>query len=187
MAAKLKKCGSCGAEIASSAKTCPQCGAKNKQPIFKKWWFWVIVVVVIVIGIASSMGGGNSPSTTTPSTDQSGGTTPAQEVPKPDPIVLDTDTLFDALEANALKASSTYKGQYVELTGKLSSIDSSGSYFSLGSLVDEWSFDTVLCNITKNQQAIVAEFEKDQEVTVVGTITDVGEIMGYTIKVESIK
>ena len=35
MAAKLIKCKSCGADIAANAKTCPQCGAKNKKPFYK--------------------------------------------------------------------------------------------------------------------------------------------------------
>lgn len=43
------KCHACGKEIASSAKTCPSCGAKQKKPIFKKWWFWVLVVIFIAI------------------------------------------------------------------------------------------------------------------------------------------
>lgn len=32
--AKMKKCATCGADIASSAKACPKCGATNKKPIF---------------------------------------------------------------------------------------------------------------------------------------------------------
>ena len=47
MANKLINCKTCGAEMASNAKVCPQCGAKNKKPIFKKWWFWVLVVIII--------------------------------------------------------------------------------------------------------------------------------------------
>lgn len=45
--AKMKKCKSCGKEIASNAKICPGCGAKNKKPFYKAIWFWVIVVIVI--------------------------------------------------------------------------------------------------------------------------------------------
>ena len=37
---KMKKCDTCGAEIAESAKRCPACGAKNKKPIYKRVWFW---------------------------------------------------------------------------------------------------------------------------------------------------
>lgn len=47
MSAKMIKCKSCGNEIASNAKTCPNCGAKNSKPIFKKWWFWLIIVLLI--------------------------------------------------------------------------------------------------------------------------------------------
>lgn len=45
---KLIKCKSCGAEIAKNAKSCPQCGAKNKKPIFKRWWFWAVIVIIAV-------------------------------------------------------------------------------------------------------------------------------------------
>lgn len=58
--AKLIKCATCGNEIASNAKKCPQCGAKNKKPFFKKVWFWVLVVFV-GIGIANSAGGSDTP------------------------------------------------------------------------------------------------------------------------------
>ena len=44
---KLIKCKSCNAEIASTAKTCPSCGAKNKKPLYKKWWFWLIAVIIV--------------------------------------------------------------------------------------------------------------------------------------------
>ena len=107
--------------------------------------------------------------------------------PKPDPMTVTVDTLMDALDSNALNASNTYKGQYVELTGVLSNIDSSGAYFNLNPLDGRFTFMGVRCTITKDQQATVANFTKEQQVTVIGTITDVGEVMGYTLKVESIK
>ena len=55
--AKMKNCKSCGKEIASSAKVCPGCGAKNKKPFYKAVWFWVIVVIVVI-----TAAGGNSDS-----------------------------------------------------------------------------------------------------------------------------
>jgi len=101
--------------------------------------------------------------------------------------ILTVNELVDALNSNALKASNTYKGQYVELTGKLATIDSSGKYFSLGRTDDELSFTTVLCNINKEHLAQVENFTDEQEVTVIGTITSVGEILGYSLDVETIK
>lgn len=48
----LTTCKTCGKEIAKNAKVCPNCGAKIKAPIYKKWWFYVIIL--IVIGTVSS-------------------------------------------------------------------------------------------------------------------------------------
>ena len=56
--AKMKNCKSCGKEIASNAKFCPGCGAKNKKPFYKAVWFWIIVVIVII----AVAGGGNNDS-----------------------------------------------------------------------------------------------------------------------------
>jgi RNA polymerase subunit RPABC4/transcription elongation factor Spt4 len=204
MADTMKKCATCGVDIAKSAKACPQCGAKNKKPITKRWWFWAIIIV-FVLGIISNLAGGDD-NTTVSSTQSSGNAqssssvasstqlsdstssaAPAQVEQKPDPIVVDVDTLMDTLKANALNASNTYKGAYVEVTGRLSTIDSSGKYFSILPFNDDWAFVGVQCFITKEQQDIVAGFTKDQSVTVIGTITDVGEVLGYSLKVESIE
>ncbi len=58
---KMKTCKHCGAEIAKSAKVCPNCGGKNKKPIFLRWWF-IALVVLILIGM---IGGGGSKSGST--------------------------------------------------------------------------------------------------------------------------
>lgn len=60
---KMIKCKTCGADIASSAKTCPGCGAKNKKSFYKKWWVWFIVVIVL-IGAAGSGANSNNNSST---------------------------------------------------------------------------------------------------------------------------
>ena len=48
---KMTTCKHCGAEIAASAKVCPQCGGKNKPPIYKRWWFIVIIVLIVSAGL----------------------------------------------------------------------------------------------------------------------------------------
>ncbi len=63
MMSKMIKCKTCGADIASSAKACPGCGAKNKKPFYKKWWVWFIVVIVL-IGAAGSGANSNNNSST---------------------------------------------------------------------------------------------------------------------------
>lgn len=54
MKTKLIKCKSCGADIAKSAKRCPQCGGKIKKPFYKKWWFWVIIAFIVIGSFGSS-------------------------------------------------------------------------------------------------------------------------------------
>ena len=56
MKSKLIQCKTCGSEIAKSAKTCPNCGAKNKKPIFKRWWFWAIIIIIILVVAGSQYG-----------------------------------------------------------------------------------------------------------------------------------
>ena len=56
---KMKKCKACSKEIATNAKSCPGCGAKNKKPAYKRVWFWV-VAAIIVVGAASSSDTNNS-------------------------------------------------------------------------------------------------------------------------------
>lgn len=53
MLAKLKKCKTCGAELAKSAKTCPACGARQK----KKTWIFILVAVVVVLAFLASSSG----------------------------------------------------------------------------------------------------------------------------------
>ena len=69
---KLKPCKSCGHEIAKNAKFCPQCGAKNKKPIFKKWWFWTIIVLLFIAVVSS---GNDSDSGNTTSVSENTSTT----------------------------------------------------------------------------------------------------------------
>lgn len=71
--AKMTQCKSCSKEIASTAKSCPGCGAKNKKPIYKRPWFVVIAFFVIVGAIR---GLGNDDSTKT----NSGTTGTGQEI-----------------------------------------------------------------------------------------------------------
>ena len=45
---KMTQCKSCAKEIATSAKSCPGCGAKNKKPIYKRVWFWIITIIIVI-------------------------------------------------------------------------------------------------------------------------------------------
>lgn len=60
---KMVTCKHCGAEIAAGAKTCPQCGGKNKKPFYKNPLI-IALIVVVIIAVAASVGGETKKGTT---------------------------------------------------------------------------------------------------------------------------
>lgn len=177
----LVKCIACGKEIARGVSKCPSCG-KDQRNFPMRHKILTAIGVLFTISVVSRLGNmGNV------ETKKEVPKATVKETEKPKPIAVTTDKLFKELDTNALKASKTYKGKVVEVTGKLSNIDSSGKYFSLGSMKEEFSFESLACDIEDEHLDTVMEFKNDQEVTVTGTISDVGEVLGYRLDVETIK
>lgn len=172
----MKVCKNCSKEIDKKAVICPQCGVKIKKPIYKKIWFWIIITI-IVIAVAAS--GGDS-TTKTPLTNSA--------IENVEYTIVNIDTLFKDLKANALKAEKTYQDNYIEITGYISNIDSDGSYISINSKTDEYWLDSIMCDIKSDEQLkIVMEKSEGDEVTIKGQITDIGEVMGYSLDIHEIK
>lgn len=180
---KLVNCKSCGKEIGKGVKKCVSCGADQRN-FFSRHKIITGTLVLVIIGIGSAIGSGGKSNTTTAPTSSAA---VATQQPKAAPMVVTADKLVEDLKSNALSASDTYKGKYVEVTGQLSTIDSSGKYFSINPMNNDLSFTNIMCNITPEQKATVSKFTSKQKVTVTGTMTDVGDILGYTLNVESIK
>ncbi|NDL68482.1 hypothetical protein GXN74_12120 [Clostridiales bacterium F-3ap] len=92
----MKNCSTCNAEIASNAKTCPSCGAKNKKPIYKRWWFILILVVLVL----SALGGTGGEDAETPELQSVASRQPAEELasgedatePSAEELASDEDT-----------------------------------------------------------------------------------------------
>lgn len=187
---KMTTCKTCGKEMAKNAKVCPNCGAKNKKPIFTRPWFIAIIVVIIIIAIAS---GGKSGSKSTASSKSDSNNSAAESTAAESTTQAieytsyTVDDLMSQLNDNALKASDAHKGEYVKITGKLGVIDSSGKYISL--LPDtDFAIIGVTCYIKNDEtKAKVAELSKDSTVTLTGKITDVGEVMGYMLNIDNIE
>ncbi|MBE6041343.1 MAG: zinc-ribbon domain-containing protein [Clostridiales bacterium] len=187
---KMTICKHCGAEIAAGAKTCPKCGGKNKKPIYKRVWFWILVAVLVLgIGGAAGGSGGSDDSSTASSTEQSeAATEEKQEEPKIEYQDVSVETLFEELDNNAMNASDNYKGQYLSITGVLGTIDSNGSYFALESDNDNYMFQSVTCYIKNDEQLEkVKTLSKGDTITVKGKVTDVGEVLGYYLDIDSIE
>ena len=176
---KMTTCKHCGQEIAASAKVCPHCGGKNKPPIYKRWWFIAIIVIIVLAAIGGSGSSDSSGSTSSTTTSKTAVSSSSSEAAIEYTAYTVTE-LSEDLDSNALKAADKYKGQYVELTGRLSVIDSNGKYISIVDRTDEWAITGVQCYIKNDEQKqVVMDMSIGDEIVVKGKITDVGEVLGY--------
>ncbi len=186
---KMATCKHCGAEIASNAKNCPQCGGKNKKPLYKRPWF-IIVVLLVVVSVIGSIGGNSNESTgSTTEVTSSENTNTKSESTAPDITYTpyNVSELMNDLNNNPLQASEKYKNQYVELTGRLGVIDSSGDYISIYSIEDEFDFTGVQCYIkSDDQKSAVMNMSIGNTLIVKGKIKDVGEVLGYSLDIDEI-
>ena len=188
---KMTTCKTCGKEMAKNAKVCPHCGAKNKKPIFTRPWFIAIVVIIIIIAAITSGGKKNSKTTVSGKPDSTNSSAENSTSESTTALIEYTsytvDDLMAQLNDNALKASDAHKGEYVRIIGKLSNIDSSGKYIDLVPETD-FAIIGVQCYIKNDEtKAKVAELSKDSMVTLTGKITDVGEVLGYSLNIDNIE
>ena len=192
MKTKQMVCPVCGnTEINGKMKKCPNCGAKLSKSIFKKWWFWVIVVVgVLIIGGT----GTTSETETDQETNREIVTTAIRENTKIEDnttqyIKVDIQQMLDELEQNALKAENTYNNAYIEVTGKIATFDSDGSYITIKPVTaGDWDFEYIMCYIKNSEQLdFLLEKSKGDQVTIKGKIISVGEVLGYSLKIDSIE
>lgn len=150
-----------------------------------KW----VVLAVVAIGVIGAIGG-NSDSGTTSTSSTSTKAESTKETDTPAPIEytsVSVNDMMSQLDDNALGASDKYKGQYLEITGRLGTIDSSGKYISLYS-DDEYAIIGVQCQIKNDEQrSKVASMAKGDTVTLKGKCTTVGEVLGYSVDIEEIE
>ena len=132
-------CKKCGQEIDKKAVICVNCGCKVKKPIYKKWWFWVILIFVVIIASSATSGTSEETAGVSDSVDSS---VSQQDISYE---VVELQTMFDELDANAMKAEDKYQGKYVEFKCKISNFDSDGSYISVEPInASEWSLRSAM-------------------------------------------
>lgn len=142
----------------------------------KSKWIIIVVIVIAIFGIA--MGGGDENDN---SSDISKNPEKKIEYTK-----VSVDDMAKALEENAATAADKYKDKYLEITGKLDDIDSAGDYITIASN-DEWAIYTVQCFIKDDEQLkTIKSMKSGNKITVRGKCIDVGEVLGYSLDIESI-
>lgn len=187
-----KICKHCATEIPYEAKICPNCRKKQKKGCLMPILITIIILVVLLV-VLGKMGGSDSTSASAASTEQKTNSTTssgkkqtsATSIPLEYYTSVTVEEMVNDLSSNALKAQERYKGKYLQITGRLSNIDSDGKYISLSP--SGFSLTSVMCYIKNDtQRAQVANMSSDDTVTLRGKCKDVGEIMGYKLDIDSI-
>ena len=155
---------------------------KQKKPFYKRIWF-IVLVVLIVAGIFGAGGSTEKGKKTgTASNDEK------TEEKAVEYMEVDAATMITALEDNALKASETYEDQYVAVSGNLSNIDSDGSYITIAPADDSFTLTSIQCFVKNDGQLdVIKSKSKGDPITVKGKVTSVGEVLGYSIDIDSVE
>lgn len=175
-----KICKHCQSEIPYKAKICPHCRKKQGAN-----GCLTAILVVALLGLAGSCLG---------SSDNNEDSKPVQKaestVEETTQVIEYTaytvDEMIEDLDNNPMNASDKYKNQYIEITGKLSVIDSDGKYISLHPN-DDFAIIGVQCYLqTDEQKDIIKTLSIGDMVTLRGKCTSVGEVLGYSLDIDSI-
>ena len=141
----------------------------------------VIGLFVILMIFGALVGSGDK------SSNSSSSSTKVEETKQKEYQAVDVSTLISELENNAAAAQKKYKGKDLKITGTLNNIDSDGDYISVKAPDDRLGLKTVHCSINKKDKAqedYVLNLKKGQTVIAYGNINDVGEVIGYRMKVD---
>lgn len=108
----------------------------------------------------------------------------AEERAQIDYTSVSVGQLVDDLDANAMNAKETYKGGYFRITGVVSNIDASGNYINLDPEDVQFNFTNVMCYLNDDTtRESVRHISRGDTVTLCGQVTDVGEVLGYSVDV----
>ena len=186
-----KICKHCATEIPYDAKICRNCRKKQKKGCLLPVLITIGILVALLAVLGKIAGGSDSSSSSTASSGQKSSSSSGKKTSSATSIPLEyytsvtVDDMVNDLSSNALKAQEKYKGKYLQITGRLSNIDSDGKYISLSPA--SFSVYSVMCYVKNDEQkAKVANMTSDDTVTLRGKCKDVGEVMGFSLDIDSI-
>lgn len=145
---------------------------------------WIIIVIIAIVILGGVFGGDDESENTNVQSETK--TVTKESKKKITYKKVSAGTLSEALEKNAAKASKEYKGKYLEVSGKLGTIDSDMSYVCV--TTGEFDLTNIQCYIKdKKQEKKILDMEEGDKITIRGKCTSVGEVLGYSIDIDSIK
>lgn len=149
-----------------------------------------LVGIVVVASLVGACGGGGKDKADNANKGNSTTTTQQQEKQK-EYAEADINVLLSEAKDNAAAANQNYKGKAVKIIGgHIYNIDSDVKYITIDGTAAKYSMIHIRCDVdAKNKElkdAILA-LKKGQNVTVYGTIKEVGDIMGYSLKLDKVE
>lgn len=111
----------------------------------------------------------------------------ARTLQKKEYVETTASALMDDLNTNALRAKKKYNNRNVAIkNAKIDVIDSNGDYFTVCPPEVDVQIIPILINIqSEKQREQLSNMDVGQIVTVYGTVTHVGESMGYAIDLDN--
>lgn len=137
----------------------------------KKYFYSVLVLALFAIGFAAS-------------DDSESSSVSLEDVPA-NMETISAEAMLGDLDQNEMRAQKKYSGKWLEIVGKLGNMDSNGDYFSLEG--DKWRMVDIHCSLPSDKKEELTDklinMEKGNRIAVKGKVTDVGEVMGYRVKI----
>ncbi len=137
----------------------------------KKYFYSVLVLALFAIGFVAS-------------DDSESSSFSSDDVPA-SMETISAETMLSDLDQNEIRAQKKYSGEWLEIVGKLGNMDSDGDYFSLEG--KEWRLVNINCSLPNDKKEELTDklinMEKGNRIAVKGKVTDVGEVIGYRVKI----
>lgn len=116
-------------------------------------------------------------------------TTDGSDTTKKEYIETTASGMIDDLNTNALRAKKKYNNRNVAIkNAKIDVIDSNGDYFTVCPPEVDVQIIPILINIqSEKQRDQLSNMDVGQVITVYGTVTHVGESMGYAIDLDNVE
>ena len=149
-----------------------------------------LVGIVVVVSLVGACGGGGKDKAENANKGNSTTTTQQQEKQK-EYAEADINVLLSEAKDNAAAANQNYKGKAVKIIGgHIYNIDSDVKYITIDGTAAKYSMIHIRCDVdAKNKELkdTILTLKKEQNVTVYGTIKEVGDIMGYSLKLDKVE
>lgn len=98
------------------------------------------------------------------------------------------DELMKDLEDNPMRAERNHENEYVQVTGKVSSISKQGTHILMHDVKGKYALDTIFCGMTTDElEEKIIELSVGDEVTIRGKIKTIDVMYPYSIDVYSFR